>query len=101
VCRDSLPELRANAKGWSEKPFVLVTVNVDKHESDWQGYEEIAALTLKHPPRGLLSVRLNNGQPAPIKLPTLVVVDGKGQVRAHYEGRVEPEAWDKVAELLP
>ena len=34
VCRDSLPELRANLSGWRDKPFALVTVNVDKNASD-------------------------------------------------------------------
>lgn len=99
VCRDSLPELRANALGWRSKPFLLVTLNVDKQERDWAAYEQIASQTLRNPPPGLLSLR-SEGAPPP-RLPLMLVVDARGEVKARYEGRVAAEAWDAVAGLLP
>jgi hypothetical protein len=38
--------------------------------------------------------------PAPTKLPVTLLVDAKGQVVARYEGRLAPEVWDSVADLL-
>ena len=37
----------------------------------------------------------------PKKLPLTLVLDTQGITRARYEGRIAPEAWDDVAELLP
>ena len=37
VCRDKLPELRQNLAGWSDKPFDLVMVSLDRREDDWPG----------------------------------------------------------------
>ena len=99
VCRDSLPELRANALGWKSKPFMLVTLNVDKQERDWAAYEQIASQTLRNPPPGLLSLRAEGAVPP--RLPLMLVVDARGEVKARYEGRVAAEAWDAVAGLLP
>jgi thiol-disulfide isomerase/thioredoxin len=100
VCRDSLPELRANVAGWKNKPFVLVTVNVDRSASDWAAYERILAQT-QAGSQGLLSVRQSDGQPVPPKLPLTLLIDAKGNVVARYEGRLAPEVWDGVADLMP
>lgn len=100
VCRDSLPELRTNLNGWRDKPFVLVTVNVDKKAEDWLAYERIQGKT-QMPSKGLISVRQEDGQATPPKLPLTLLVDAKGKVIARYEGRLAPEAWDGVAELMP
>lgn len=100
VCRDSLPELRTNLNGWRDKPFVLVTVNVDKKAEDWLAYERIQSKT-QMPSKGLISVRQEDGQATPTKLPLTLLVDAKGKVIARYEGRLAPEAWDGVAELMP
>ena len=100
VCRDSLPELRANLAGWRDKPFALVTVNVDPNPTDWQAYERILGQT-QAPPKGLLAVRQDTALPAPTKLPLTLLVNAQGQVVARYEGRLAPEAWDGVADLLP
>ena len=100
VCRDSLPELRTNLNGWREKPFALVTVNVDKNAADWLAYERIQTQT-QMPPRSLIAVRKDDDQAAPMKLPLTLLVDAKGKVVARYEGRLAPEAWDGVADLMP
>ena len=100
VCRDSLPELRDNQTGWRNKPFALVTVNVDSSSDDWQTYERILAST-RQPSPGSISVRQDSGQSAPSKLPLTLLVNAQGKVVARYEGRLAPEVWDGVADLMP
>ena len=99
VCRDSLPELRANLAGWRDKPFALVTVNVDAKASDWLAYESILSKT-KMPPKTLYALRQEEAKPVPPKLPLTLLVNAQGKVVARYEGRLAPEAWDGVADLL-
>lgn len=100
VCRDSLPELRKNLFGWREKPFALVTVNVDKSAREWLDYELIQG-KIQAPPKNLISVRLDEGETVPTKLPLTLLVDAKGKVISRIEGRLAPEVWDGVADLLP
>jgi thiol-disulfide isomerase/thioredoxin len=100
VCRDSLPELRANLAGWRDKPFALVTVNVDAKAHDWLAYESILNKT-KMPPKTLYPLRQDEGTPVPPKLPLTLLVNAQGKVIARYEGRLAPEAWDGVADLMP
>jgi thiol-disulfide isomerase/thioredoxin len=100
VCRDSLPELRSNLAGWRDKPFALVTVNVDAKASDWLAYESILSKT-KTPPKNLYPLRQDEGRLVPPKLPLTLLVNAQGKVVARFEGRLAPEAWDGVADLLP
>jgi cytochrome oxidase Cu insertion factor (SCO1/SenC/PrrC family) len=100
VCRDSLPELRANAAGWQDKPFALLAVNVDTRQEDWLHYEKLVYQTVM-PNTNWLSVRSGDVAPAAQRLPLTLLVDAKGKVIARYEGRLAPEVWDGVAELLP
>jgi cytochrome oxidase Cu insertion factor (SCO1/SenC/PrrC family) len=100
VCRDSLPELRANLAGWRNKPFALVTVNVDRRASDWIAYERILS-QLQQPPNGLIALRQDEGKPQLTKLPLTLLIDAQGKIVSRYEGRMAPEAWDAVADLLP
>lgn len=100
VCRDSLPELRANMAGWRNKPFALVTVNVDRRAADWLAYERILAQT-QIPAQGIVSLRQTEGQPLPSKLPLTFLIDIQGKVVARYEGRLALEVWDGVADLMP
>ena len=96
VCRSHLSELRTNLAGWKNKPFALVTVNVDADAVQWRAYEQIAAQTQTVRP---ISVWESNG--ASGKLPITLVTDTAGIVKYRYEGRIAPESWDSVAELLP
>ncbi|OYT90266.1 MAG: redoxin [Burkholderiales bacterium PBB3] len=96
VCRSHLAELRTNLAGWKNKPFALVTVNVDADAAQWRAYEYIAGQTQTVRP---ISVWESKG--ASGKLPITLVTDTAGIVKYRYEGRIAPESWDSVAELLP
>ena len=96
VCRSHLSELRVNLAGWKNKPFALVTVNIDTEAAQWRAYEHIAAQTQAVRP---ISVWESKG--AIGKLPITLVADTAGVVKYRYEGRIAPESWDSVAELLP
>ena len=99
VCRDSLPELRANQMGWKDKAFTLVTVNIDKYAADWRAYEQILART-RPPAPGLVTLRQDTDAPVPGKLPVTLLLNAQGQVVSRFEGRLAPEVWDAVADLL-
>lgn len=96
VCLSHLPELRANLGGWRGKPFELLTVNVDPNMAEWQAYEQLASRT-----QPLRPVALWAGKTSAHKLPLTLVLDTQGRVVARHEGRIAPEAWDAVADLLP
>lgn len=107
VCRDKLPELRQNLAGWSDKPFDLVMVSLDRREDDWRRYEALQAITqAKAVQRG---IALWAGAPGfqdslaarPPQLPLTLVFGPDGQERLRVAGRVPAEAWDAVAEWLP
>lgn len=106
VCRSKLPELRANAQGWRGKPFELVLVSEDRRRADALAYDEAWRATQK---TDLQPPSLWAGEPGfadsstarPRQLPLTIVLDAQGIERARFEGRIPPEAWDAVAELLP
>ncbi|MDZ7920332.1 TlpA disulfide reductase family protein [Rhodoferax sp.] len=100
VCRDSLPELRANAAGWQAKPFTLVAVNVDARAEDWSRYEALVGQTLM-PTKNWQSLKLDGAAPTGQRLPLTLLVDTQGKIIQRFEGRLAPEVWDGVAELLP
>jgi thiol-disulfide isomerase/thioredoxin len=98
VCLSHMPELRANLGGWKGKPFELVTVNVDANRTDWLSYEKISTQTQTQSQQ---PIALWSGKSVSPRLPLTLVLNIKGQVMARIEGRIAPEAWDSVAELLP
>lgn len=105
VCLNKMPELRANAAGWSAKPFDLVTLNLDAKRDDALAYEDV--LRRSGTPRtSTWSLWQGDAQvPADwlrsARLPVLLLIDAQGQVVRRWEGRVPSDAWDEVADLLP
>lgn len=104
VCRDKMPELRQNYEGWKSKPFELVLVSTDRRMKDVEDYEKIIARTV---PAGQRFVQLWAGEPGykdnfgkPAQLPASFVIDKSGKVVERFLGRIPPDAWDKIAELL-
>lgn len=104
VCRDKMPELRSNYQGWTGKPFELVAVNTDTRVQDFLDYERIISATVPLKQRfvqlwtGETSYKDNIGKQA--QLPSALLVDKSGKVVQRYVGRIPPEAWDSIADLL-
>jgi thiol-disulfide isomerase/thioredoxin len=104
VCRDKMPELRTNYEGWAGKPFELVAVNTDARMKDMLDYENIISRTVPIRQRfvqlwaGDSSYRDNLGKHA--QLPAGYLIDKSGKIVERYVGRIPPEAWDRIADLL-
>ena len=104
VCRDKMPELRTNYEGWSGKPFELVAVNNDIRAQDFLDYERIISRTVPLKQRfiqlwtGEGGYKDNVGKPA--QLPATFLIDKTGKVVERYVGRIPPQAWDRIADLL-
>lgn len=104
VCRDKMPELRTNYEGWAGKPFELVAVATDKRVQDVLDYERIISRTVPVKQQfvqlwtGDSSYRDNLGAHA--QLPAAYLIDKSGKVVERYVGRIPPEAWDRIADLL-
>lgn len=105
VCLDKMPELRANAAGWKASPFDLVLVNLDRTGDDAMAYDRLRRQTTAPAPhlysfwRG--DVRLPAEWAAPARLPVTLIIDAKGRITDRFEGRVPPEVWNRVADLMP
>ena len=104
VCRDKMPELRNNYAGWAGKPFELVAVSTDMRAQDLLDYERIISRTVPIKERfvqlwtGDSAYKDNLGKHA--MLPAAYLLDKTGKVVERYVGRIPPEAWDKIADLL-
>lgn len=104
VCRDKMPELRENYAGWSGKPFELVAVNTDVRKKDLMDYERIVASTV---PARQRFVQLWTGESAYLdsfgqhaQLPAAFLIDKSGKLVERYVGRIPPDTWDRIADLL-
>jgi thiol-disulfide isomerase/thioredoxin len=104
VCRDKMPELRENYAGWNGKPFELVAVNTDARKKDFMEYERIIASTVPAKQRfvqlwtGENGYRDSFGNHA--QLPDAFLIDKTGKLVERYVGRIPPETWDRIADLL-
>ncbi len=104
VCRDKMPELRANAQGWAGKPFELVSISLDRKLQDAVDYEKIVSGIV--PPKQRFSLlwaadaSYSTTLGKPLQLPAAYLVDKSGVVVEKFLGRIPPEAWDRIAELL-
>jgi thiol-disulfide isomerase/thioredoxin len=104
VCRDKMPELRANVKGWAGQPFELVSVSTDRQRSNAVSYQQLVNATV---PMSQRFTTLWTGEPqyrdsfgAPGQLPAAYLLDKTGALVEQYHGRIPPEAWDRIADLL-
>ncbi len=104
VCRDKMPELRSNYEGWMGKPFELVAISTDTRVQDLLDYERIISRTVPIKQRfvqlwtGETAYKDNLGKHT--MLPAAYLLDKNGKVVERYVGRIPPEAWDKIADLL-
>jgi hypothetical protein len=99
-----MPELRNNYAGWAGRPFELVAVSTDTRVQDLLDYERIISRTVPMKERfvqlwtGDSAYKDNLGKHA--MLPAAYLLDKTGKVVERYVGRIPPEAWDKIADLL-
>jgi cytochrome oxidase Cu insertion factor (SCO1/SenC/PrrC family) len=108
VCRDKMPELRENVKGWADKPFELVLVSVDKNMKDVDDYFKYLSQIFPSKQRithlwsGGANYKDNIGakQMQLKQLPITYLINKEGKVAAVYNGRIPAEIWDEIAELL-
>lgn len=104
VCRDKMPELRVNFEAWREKAFQIVAVNVDKSPDDLQAYHRalngVVSVNQRFPWvwRHANGHRDNFGTIA--QVPTTLLLNREGQLVKQYRGRIAPELWDDIAELV-
>jgi len=105
VCLGKMPELRANAMGWKDKPFDLVTISLDPSRADAQAYDRARRLVAGD--QGPLwsfwrgDIQWTGGDVVNARLPVTLIFDDQGVLKARHEGRVPAEVWDEVADLLP
>ncbi|MCU0942885.1 MAG: TlpA family protein disulfide reductase [Hydrogenophaga sp.] len=104
VCRDKMAELRANARGWQGQPFELVGVNTDRTRDGFDRWRQLVEVTV---PADQRFTQLWRGQPGLRDgfgdvgtLPAAFLIDKAGRVVERYNGRIPPETWDRIAELL-
>ena len=108
VCRDKMPELRENARGWADKPFELVLVSVDRVMEDVAGYNAIINKTVPLKQRftqlwsGDAGYKDNLGlsQLSRAQLPVTLLIDKKGKLIERYNGRIPADVWDTISDLL-
>lgn len=104
VCRDKMPELRANVKGWTGHPFELISVSTDRQRSNAVSYQQLVNATV---PANQRFTTLWTGEPryrdsfgTVGQLPSAFLLDKTGRLVEQYQGRIPPEAWDRIADLL-
>ena len=108
VCRDKMPELRENVRGWADKPFELVLVSVDRSVEDVAGYNAIINKTVPLKQRftqlwsGDASYidNLALSQLSRTQLPVTLLIDKKGKLVERYNGRIPADVWDAISDLL-
>jgi thiol-disulfide isomerase/thioredoxin len=105
VCLDKLPELRRNLDGWQGKPFVILALNQDRSVEDLRAYERLLESTGPMRPqmkllwRGAAEHRDSLGE-LPRNAPTTFIIDKAGALAKTIRGRVPPELWDDIADLV-
>lgn len=104
VCRDKMQELRLNYEGWKSQPFELVLISTDRRMQDVEAYEKLIAQMV---PARQQFVQLWSRAPGysdnvgPTgRLPLSLLIDKQGRTVERYSGRIPPEAWDRIADLL-
>jgi peroxiredoxin len=99
VCRDKMPELRENVRGWADKPFELVLVSVDKRiiNASVPTKQRFTQLWAGEPS---YKDNLGTAQLPRNQLPVTYLIDKTGKLVERNYGRIPPELWDTIAELL-
>jgi thiol-disulfide isomerase/thioredoxin len=108
VCRDQMPELRENVRGWEDKPFELVLVSVDRSMQDVDSYNAIISQSVPLKQRftqiwtGAPGYKDNLGtaQLPRNQLPVTFLIDKTGKLVERNNGRIPAAWWDVISDLL-
>jgi peroxiredoxin len=105
VCLDKLPELRRNLEGWRGRDFAIVAVNQDRARRDLADYEKVLDRLVPPNPQMTLMWRREASHrdgfgELPLRMPTAFVLDRRGALVKTLNGRLPPEFWDDIAELV-
>ncbi len=104
VCRDKMPELRANYEAWRDKGFQLIAVSLDRDLATLKSYDSVVNRTV---PPGQKFPWLWRGDAAHTDsfgsiehTPTSFIIDRQGREVKQIRGRIDPALWDDMAELV-
>jgi thiol-disulfide isomerase/thioredoxin len=108
VCRDQMPELRENVRGWADKPFELVLVSVDRNMRDVDAYNDIISKSVPLKQRFIqlwanspgYKDNLGSAQLPRNQLPVTFLIDKTGKIVERNNGRIPAAWWDVISDML-
>lgn len=104
VCRDKMPELRANYEAWRDKPFQLVAVSLDRSLAAVREYDAILnrVVPMKQQfPMLWRAAATHRDDFGPIvQTPTSFILDRQHRVVKQVQGRIDASIWDDIAALV-
>lgn len=105
VCRDKMAELRRNVAGWRGQPFEMIAVATDARQQDVVDYDALLHRMVPGSERFAMLWRADpayrDGFGVLPKLPATYLIDREGRIVERFSGRIPPEAWDRIADLMP
>jgi thiol-disulfide isomerase/thioredoxin len=104
VCRDKMPELRANYEAWRDKPFQLVAVSLDRSLAAVREYDTIlnrvVPMKQQFPMLWRADARHRDDFGPMAQTPTSFVLDKQHREVKQIRGRIDASLWDDIAELV-
>jgi cytochrome oxidase Cu insertion factor (SCO1/SenC/PrrC family) len=108
ICLDKMPELRENVQGWTDKPFEMVLVSVDRRMADVDGYNAIVNKSIPLKQRftqlwtgdATYQDNLDTANLTRAQLPATLLIDKQGKLVERFNGRISADVWDKISDLL-
>jgi len=105
-CVSTILDLRDNLRGWAQRPFGVLLVNLDRRREDAEGLARSIDRSARSDPR---LVQLWAHEPGyddnlalrkQSVLPVFYVIDKRGKVALRHHGKLTAEAWEQIAFLL-
>jgi len=104
VCRDKMPELRANYEAWRDKPFQLVAVSLDRSRQALREYiailDRVVPMQQQFPMLWRADAAQRDDFGAIAQPPTSFILDRQHREVKQVHGRIDAALWDDIAELV-